>query len=58
MSPPCLESQGCHLIPLHYLLLVLLPSPITLSVLSLFSAYWSILLNVLEKILRIFFVKR
>ena len=29
MSPPCLESQGCHLISLCYL--TLLPSPVTLS---------------------------
>ena len=31
VSPPCLESQGCHLIPLYCLLLVLLPTPIALS---------------------------
>ena len=32
----CLESQGCHLIPLYCLLLVLLPSPVSLFVLSFF----------------------
>ena len=36
MSPPCLESQGCHLIPLFYLVFVFLPSSRTLSVLSFF----------------------
>ena len=36
MSPPCLESQGCHLIPLCISSLVLLPSSVTLSVLSFF----------------------
>ena len=39
--------------------LVLLPSPLTLSVQSFFfSACWSILLNFFQKILPIFFVKR
>ena len=52
MSPPCLESQGCHLIPLYFCLVLLL----FLS--YLFSACWSILLNFLQKILPIFFVKR
>ena len=28
MSTPCLESQGCHLIPSFCLLSVILPSPI------------------------------
>ena len=36
-STTCLESQGYYLIALYYLLsLVLLPSPVTLSVLSFF----------------------
>ena len=35
---PCLESQGCHLIPLSYLLFVFLLSPLTPSVLSFFSS--------------------
>ena len=48
--PPCLESQGCHLIPLCYLLL---PSPVTLSVWS-FSACWPFLLNFFQKILQYF----
>ena len=36
--PSCLESQGCHLIPLSYLLscFVFLPSPLALSFLSFF----------------------
>ena len=39
MSPPCLESQAVSLIPLFYISsLVLLPSPVALSVLS-FSAF-------------------
>ena len=38
-------------------LLVLLPSPVTLSVLS-FSACWPFLLNFFQKILQYFFVKR
>ena len=36
MSSPCLESQGCHLIPIYCLLSCSLPNPITLSVLSFF----------------------
>ena len=37
MCPPCLESQCCHLIPLFIIAsLLLLPSPVTLSVLSFF----------------------
>ena len=54
MSPPYLESQGCHLI-LHFAIssLVLLPSPVTLSVLS-FSACWPFLLNFFQKILQYF----
>ena len=56
---PRLESQGCHLIPLYTIYsLVLLPSPITLSVLSSFSACWSIFLNIFQKFLPIFFVRR
>ena len=39
MFPSCLDSQGCHLIPLSYLLsCFFLPSPLALSVLSFFSA--------------------
>ena len=37
MFPSCLESQGCHLIPLSHLLFFL-PSPLALSVLSFFSS--------------------
>ena len=40
MSPPCLESQGCHLFHFAIFCLVLLPSLVTLSVLS-FSVCWS-----------------
>ena len=36
MSPPRLESQGCHLISLYYLLSFLLPSPATLFIWSFF----------------------
>ena len=37
MSPSCLESQGCHLVSLSYLLsCFFLPSPFALSVLSFF----------------------
>ena len=37
LSLSCLESQGCHLIPLSYLLsCFFLPSPLALSVLSFF----------------------
>ena len=40
MSPSCLESQGCHLIPLFYFLsCFFLPSPRALSVLSFFSRF-------------------
>ena len=39
MSPPCLEYQGCHLIPLYISSLVLLPSPVTLSVFTFFLAH-------------------
>ena len=37
MSPPCLESQGCHLIP-SICSLVILPSPVA-PVFSCFSAF-------------------
>ena len=53
MSPPCLESQGWHVIPLAISSLVLLPNPVTLSILS-FSTCWSILLNFFQKILQHF----
>ena len=53
MSPPCLESQGCHLIPLCYLLSCSSACPVTLSVLS-FSACWPFLLNFFLKILQYF----
>ena len=55
LPPPGLESQGCHLIPIYFLLscLFFLPSPIILSVFS-FSACWPILLNFFQKILRYF----
>ena len=37
MSSSCLESQGCHLIPLSYLLsCFFLPSPLALPLLSFF----------------------
>ena len=40
MSPPCLESQGCHFVASFYLLsLVILPSPVAHSVLSLFLLF-------------------
>ena len=46
MSPPCLESQGCQFDPIFLYIssLVLLPSPVALSVLSLFCFIWPILL--------------
>ena len=34
MSPPCLGSQGCHLIPSFCLLSVILPSPVAPFVFS------------------------
>ena len=36
MSPPCVESQSCHLSPLYHLLFCVLPTPVAFSVLSLF----------------------
>ena len=41
---PCLESQGCYLIPLHISSLDLLPSPITLSV-CLFFFFFCLLVH-------------
>ena len=53
MSPPCLESQGYHLIPLCYLLSCSSAQSFTLSVLS-FSACWPFPLNFFQKILQYF----
>ena len=53
---PCLESQGCRLIPLYYLLSC--SSAIALSVLSFFSVYWPIVLTVFPENSSISFVKR
>ena len=58
MSSPCLESQGCHLIPLYYLLSCSSASSYYSFCLIFFSACLSILLNFFQKILPIFFVKR
>ena len=52
---PCLESQGCHLIPLCYLLSCS-PSSDTLSILS-FSACWPFLLNFFQEILQYFLLR-
>ena len=56
MSSPCLESQGCHLIPLCYLLSCSSAQPVNLSVLS-FSACWPFLLNFFQKILQYFSIR-
>ena len=56
VSFPCMDSRGCHLIPLYYLLFFCLVLLLFLS--YLFSACWSILQNFFQKILPIFFVKR
>ena len=56
MSPPCLESQGCHLIPLCYLLSCSSAQscyPFCL----IFSACRPFLLNFFQKILQYFLLK-
>ena len=57
MSPPCLESQGCHLIPLCYLLSCSSAQSCYLPVLS-FSGCWPFLLNFFPENSSILFVKR
>ena len=54
MSPPCLKSQGCHLIPLYYLLSCCSAYRCYSFCLIFFSACWSILLNFSQKIFQYF----
>ena len=59
MSPPCLESQGCHLIPLCYLLSCssaqsCYPFCFFNFIFLSFSACWPFLLNFFQKILQYF----
>ena len=54
MSPPCLESQGCHLIPLCYFLSCSTAQSCYSFCLIFFSACQSILLNFFQKILQYF----
>ena len=58
ISLPCLESQGCHLIPLYYFLSFSSPYSYYSFCHTFFSARWSILLNSFQKILQYFFIKR
>ena len=52
MSPPSLESQGCHLIPLCYLFSC--SSALSCYPILSFPASWSFLLNNFRKILQYF----
>ena len=57
MSPPCLESRGCYLVPLCYLLSCSSVSLCYCFCLIFFSACWSILLNFFQKKLLYFSLK-
>ena len=58
MSPTCLESQGCHLIPYTLLSLVFLPSPVTLLFFLFFSLPQAHCPELFPENSSIFFVKR
>ena len=58
VSPPCVESQGCHLSPLFFLLSCSSAHSHCSFCLVFFSAYWPIFLPLKKKNSLIFLVKR
>ena len=54
MSSPCLESQGCHLIPLYHLLSCSSAESCYSFCFIFFSACWPILLKFFQSILQYF----
>ena len=54
MSPSCLESRGCHLIPLSYLLSCFFCLVLLLFLVLSFFCWWSILLTFFSRKLKYF----